>query len=102
MSDTAVTGITIVEKHSDTMAERQGKVVVEADTMEQATSAAARSAVLEFAGSKWGMSKAGISNMANSYPAHIQREDGTVDESLVLKAAGRSRYRAEYIVTAGM
>ena len=99
----AGTSLQIIPEHSKVAGGRQATIIIEGDTIQQLQSAQARNLVLEYAASQFGLSKVGISGSGGVYPTNAVRADGSIDESIMMKAAEpNARYRLDYTVTAGL
>lgn len=90
-------------KNPDGTVNRQGRVVIEGDSMSDVMSAPAKQMAIDYA-ARCGMKDpgtGGTTSTGGAYPTHALREDGTVDESKMLQAMPEgTRYRVDYTVTA--
>lgn len=78
------TELTVIEDRCEFSGGHQCTIIIEGVSMEALQSAKARSLAIAYAGSKYGMAKAGISGQGGVYPSDAVREDGSVDENSIM------------------
>jgi hypothetical protein len=83
---------------SHNIGDRQGTVVIQADTQEEATESEARATALKVAASQ-GLSKPGISGNASPYPVDA---DGKTSDDLIMGKGTVAGYRVDFPVTGAL
>ena len=78
--------------------DREGKIVVQGDTMEEVTSIGARNMVLREAAAA-GLSRPGVSGVAPAYPVDAE---GKSDDDVIMGRSPVAGYRCDYPVAAGL
>ena len=87
--------LTVIDAKCENLGTNSVKIVVEGDSIEEATSTKAKEAAIMGARSR-GMFRAGISSSSGPYPVNERGEDCT------LQAQPGMRYRNEYTLSGGL